>query len=155
MAPPAEKARLLTDILDRLGAPPESALAAFRIVTPSQLKTIDHTVITVGSHSHTHPQMSQVSDADLDIELRHSKHLLESWTGRPVHHFAFPSGDYDRRILLATESAGYLSSWTTEARYRSDEDERYRMPRLPVRGSSLGILSATMAFPQKGERRDG
>ena len=150
-APAAHKDGLLGDLLDRLGEPPPSSLEPFRIVSPAQLAALaadplTRDLVTIGSHSHTHPQMSQLDDASLERELRFSKELLEGWTGRRVEHFAFPSGDHDDRIVSATARAGYLSSWTTEAKFHRDDADRYRMPRVSADTASIGILSAKITL---------
>ncbi len=149
-----QKQQLLADLLGQLGQPPDSAIDAFRIVSSKQLGDLSRDpvaakLITVGSHTHTHPQMSQLDDAALDYELTHSKELLERWTGRPVRHFAYPSGDYDDRILNAMERNGYQSSWTTEPRFTSESDAPHQMPRVSVDAGTIGLLSAQITLAGK------
>ena len=50
-------------------------------------------LVTIGSHSKTHPLLSQCSNEDLNVEIVRSKKYLESLIKRPVRFFAYPSGD--------------------------------------------------------------
>jgi peptidoglycan/xylan/chitin deacetylase (PgdA/CDA1 family) len=92
----------------------------------------------VGSHSHTHPQLSQLSDEDLALELSLSKNLLERWTEKSVRHVAFPSGEYDDRVIRAVKGAGYESAWTTQTRLSRGTDDPYQMPRVPIADECIG-----------------
>jgi peptidoglycan/xylan/chitin deacetylase (PgdA/CDA1 family) len=128
---PDVRERDIADLARQLETP-TLALDRCRLVSPARLKALDPSLVTVGSHSHTHPQLSQVDDAALTAELVVSKQRLEEWIERPVRHFAFPSGDYSERVVQAVRDAGYASAWTTEARFRSKGDDLYRMPRVPI-----------------------
>ncbi|MBN2033243.1 MAG: polysaccharide deacetylase family protein [Deltaproteobacteria bacterium] len=71
--------------------------------------------IEVGSHSHTHPNLSKLDEVELERELRISKDLLESWTGRYVIHFCYPypSGDGNTSIFKCLRDVGYKTATTT------------------------------------------
>jgi peptidoglycan/xylan/chitin deacetylase (PgdA/CDA1 family) len=50
-------------------------------------------LVTVGSHTHTHPDLDTLARSDATAvrdELARSKELLEERLGRPVEHFAYP-----------------------------------------------------------------
>ncbi len=143
--PAAERPDLVAALVEALGEPPASALARCRITTPEQLSSLDPTLFGVGSHSHTHPQLSHLAEPELTMEARTSKTLLEGWTGRPVRHFAFPSGDYDRDVIRTVRSAGYAFAWTTEPRFLSTDSDPHRLPRVPVDDrASVAVLAAKL-----------
>lgn len=54
----------------------------------------------IASHSVTHSDLTQLSDAQLDYELRVSKEYLEN-LGLKVESFACPYGKYDERTIKA------------------------------------------------------
>jgi len=140
-----QQATLIHLAIEQLGDPSDAALAPFRPASPDQLRSLDPDIVAIGSHSHTHPQLSQLELGELTEELLISKDRLEKWTGRPIRHFAFPSGDYDVRVVEAIRAAGYRSAWTTEARFRSPADDPYRMPRVSIDDrASVSILAAKM-----------
>jgi peptidoglycan/xylan/chitin deacetylase (PgdA/CDA1 family) len=61
----------------------------------------------VGSHSRTHPQLTQLDDSELDRELRDSREECEQRLVCPCTSFAYPYGDLDRRVVAAVGVAGY------------------------------------------------
>ena len=64
----------------------------------------------VGSHTFSHPQLTQIDDDDLNRQLQRSKHDLESRLGADCTSLAYPYGDYDRRVVEATHRAGYAAA---------------------------------------------
>ena len=96
----------------------------------------------VGSHTHTHPHLSQVTDdRALRDELAESKATVEQRLGRPCTTLAYPYGDYDERVVAAAGAAGYAAAGTLPARlhsvralawprvgiYRVDDERRFRL----------------------------
>ena len=109
------------------------------------MRALDSALVTIGSHSHTHPQLSQLGGEHLTRELTLSENLLQEWIQRPVRHFAFPSGGYTNQTMQAVRDAGYASAWTTEARCRTGVDNHYRMPRIPIDDRApISVLAAKM-----------
>jgi peptidoglycan/xylan/chitin deacetylase (PgdA/CDA1 family) len=131
-------------LLARLGEAPADALRNLRLVSPQALASLSP-LVEVGSHSHTHPELSQLDEAEIAEELATSKRLLEQWTGRAVPHFAYPSGDHDGRVVAALRAVGYARGWTTEPRLRAAEEDPYRMPRIAIDDEApVSVLSAKM-----------
>jgi peptidoglycan/xylan/chitin deacetylase (PgdA/CDA1 family) len=54
--------------------------------------------IDFGAHTCTHPDLTGLSDALVEAEVRDSKDIIEHALGRPVSSFAYPFGRYDRRV---------------------------------------------------------
>ena len=61
----------------------------------------------IGSHTRTHPRLTELPDEALARELRESRDACESALGRPCRSLAYPYGDYDRRVIAAAADAGY------------------------------------------------
>jgi peptidoglycan/xylan/chitin deacetylase (PgdA/CDA1 family) len=57
----------------------------------------DSGLIRFGAHTLTHPDLSQVSREDIDMEVRGSKAIVEDAVGVPVDCFAYPFGRFDDR----------------------------------------------------------
>jgi peptidoglycan/xylan/chitin deacetylase (PgdA/CDA1 family) len=68
----------------------------------------------VGSHTKTHPDLTRLSDAELDDELAGSRLACERMIDRPCRSLAFPYGAHDRRVVAATERAGYAAAATAQ-----------------------------------------
>ena len=95
----------------------------------------------VGSHTRTHPHLTQIDDVALRDELVRSREEVEQRLGRPCPTIAYPYGDYDERVVAAAGAAGYSAAGTLPARlhgerllawprigiYHVDDGRRFRM----------------------------
>jgi peptidoglycan/xylan/chitin deacetylase (PgdA/CDA1 family) len=61
----------------------------------------------IGSHTCTHPRLTQLDDETLARELADSRAELERRLDRPCRTIAYPYGDVDDRVVEATRVAGY------------------------------------------------
>jgi peptidoglycan/xylan/chitin deacetylase (PgdA/CDA1 family) len=144
--PPEAQRETALSLISRMGEAPAEVVASLAMATPDQFPGLPATV-TVGSHSHTHPQLPQHTDPEIREELRTSRGLLEQWWGRPVVHFAFPSGDQDERVRGLVRAEGFASAWTTESRFRTARDEAFRMPRVAIDDEAAVAVLATRLTP--------
>lgn len=85
-----------------------------RWMTAGQLAEIVRRGIAVESHSHSHPFMSDLADAELDREFSLSRQILEQATGHPVIAFSCPGGRVTRRVVAAAARNGYRAVCTSE-----------------------------------------
>lgn len=63
--------------------------------------------VSIGSHSVTHPRLSECNDRQLSEELGGSKEYLEDLLGIEVASLSYPHGAVTRRVLDAARMAGY------------------------------------------------
>jgi peptidoglycan/xylan/chitin deacetylase (PgdA/CDA1 family) len=96
----------------------------------SQLRELNSVGVEIGSHSLTHPYLTRLAKHDLDEELNTSKSILEDELGKPVTSFAYPYGDYDRRVVDAVVEAGYACAFTTRHLYAPRECDVFQIPRF-------------------------
>lgn len=68
----------------------------------------------IGSHSLTHPHLTQIDAARMQREIAGSRTFLEDRLGVAVEHLCFPYGDYDAGCVAAAASAGYATAVTIE-----------------------------------------
>jgi peptidoglycan/xylan/chitin deacetylase (PgdA/CDA1 family) len=94
----------------------------------------------IGSHTVSHPHLTQVDDAALRDELIESKAEVERRLGR-CETLAYPYGDHDDRVVEAARAAGYAAAGTLPGRlprprplawprvgiYHGDDERRYRL----------------------------
>jgi peptidoglycan/xylan/chitin deacetylase (PgdA/CDA1 family) len=89
-------------------------------------------LVTVGSHTHGHADLSEVSEEDAQEEMRRSKALIEDNLQVPCRHFAYPwgvgSAGADRAARQLFDTAA-LDAWKTNRRGRTDP---HRLGRTPV-----------------------
>lgn len=64
-----------------------------RYITWEQLRELDNSgLITIGAHTRYHSDLTQVSSARAELEIRGSRDALEKFLGHPVTAFAYPGG---------------------------------------------------------------
>lgn len=92
-------------------------------------------LVTVGAHTHTHPDLITVSPAQVEAELAKPQALLQERVGLTPTHFCYPRARW-RPALEATVARYYRSAvigggdQATAAAFHP-----YRIPRLPIRRS--------------------
>jgi len=79
--------------------PSEADREAFDLAQWAELRSLDPAVITIGSHSMTHPILPRLSEPEIEIELRDSRRVLEARLDRRIDLFSYPNGDLDWRAL--------------------------------------------------------
>ena len=83
---------------------------------PDYLKKIVERGHEVGTHSKTHPKMSELTAAEIEEELKSSVAAIESVTGQKVKLFRPPFGDYDDKVITAAENLGlYTIQWNVDS----------------------------------------
>jgi peptidoglycan/xylan/chitin deacetylase (PgdA/CDA1 family) len=82
-------------------------IAEAQLMGPRHIREMRTRGIEFGSHGVSHRSLPLVSSDELEFELRRSKKAAEEVLGYPVQYFAYPYGEVDERVKLATISAGY------------------------------------------------
>lgn len=75
-----------------------------------QLKELVVAGWEIGSHSRTHPVLTEISDEELRDELHGSREDCETMLGAPCTSIAYPYGMEDERVIKATRQAGYSAA---------------------------------------------
>jgi peptidoglycan/xylan/chitin deacetylase (PgdA/CDA1 family) len=103
----------------------------------------------VGSHTCSHPRLSQLDDAAIAAELGESKRICEERIGAPCESLAYPYSDYDERAVRAAWAAGYRSAVTVPTRPASPLPLQW--PRVGVyQGESRRRLAARLRSRRLG-----
>lgn len=100
-----------------------------RPMTWDMLREMRRDGATIGSHSKTHAWLVHESPERVREELVESKAALERVLGEPVHHFAYPDGQFTVETVRAVARAGYQLACTT-CRHRDGRHPRLTLPRL-------------------------
>jgi peptidoglycan/xylan/chitin deacetylase (PgdA/CDA1 family) len=64
----------------------------------------------VGSHTRSHPHLTELDDDTLAEELEGSRADCEAQLGGPCASLAYPYGDTDARVIAAARRAGYVAA---------------------------------------------
>jgi peptidoglycan/xylan/chitin deacetylase (PgdA/CDA1 family) len=78
-----------------------------------QLREMAQAGMSVQSHSYSHPGLTGVSDERLRSELVDSRTALLNEMGPPEYVLCYPAGEYDKRVIEAAKSAGYVMAVAT------------------------------------------
>ncbi len=89
----------------------------------------------VGSHSRTHPSLTQLDDTSISDEVEGSRRDFEDRLGAPIRHFAYPYGHYDDRVRNAVHRCGYTAACSTHSGFNNVTTDRYGLRRLDIRGT--------------------
>ncbi len=154
--------------IDRwIGGPHESELTP---MSWPQLRELADHGWEIGSHTGSHPRLTQIDDAALESELTRSKAACERELRAPCTSLAYPYGDVDGRVVAAAARSGYAVAaalpgrlhaeeplrWPRIGVYWTDDDRRFRLkvsrPLRRVRQTALwDSLQALRDFGQRAK----
>jgi len=93
-----------------------------------------------------HTDLTTLDPAQVANDLTAARQMLQSTYGVPVNWFSYPSGDYDPTVTAAVRSAGYVGATTVNRGWATSQQDRFRLPRLPVTaGTTPSQLLAQIA----------
>jgi len=131
---PNSQRRRCCALLENQISLPQDALSE-RVLTWEQIHAMQQAGISFGSHTLTHPVVSQLAPQELEQELGSSKSLLEQKLGAPVLDFAFPFGkasDCSSAALDVLARCGYRSAATTVPGVNTPQVNPFELRRLQV-----------------------
>lgn len=81
-----------------------------------ELKSLSESgVFEIGTHSNTHPKMSELSASKIRLELTESIKIIENITGQKVELFRAPFGDYNDTLIEEAQKLGlYTIQWDVD-----------------------------------------
>lgn len=103
---------------DSLNGDPAAAL-----LTPGQILELHLRGFEIGSHSLTHPKLTEIPDEDAWEQISRSRMLLEILINAPVRSFSYPYGLMNTRLRSMVQEAGYdyaCGVYTGPARFSED-----------------------------------
>ena len=93
-------------------------------------------LVTIGSHTHNHYCLINLTKNEVAEEMSRSKEILESLLKKPVRHFAYPYGRTkeagDREFSLAKD-CGYETGVTTVNANIFPKSKVFSLPRLEIK----------------------
>ena len=66
----------------------------------------------IANHSLNHPNLPELSPADLEREIRDGRHILQDWFQQPVQGFCYPFGGFNPTVKQAVRTAGHIYART-------------------------------------------
>jgi peptidoglycan/xylan/chitin deacetylase (PgdA/CDA1 family) len=108
---------------------------AFDLANWRELRSLDPSIVTIGSHSMTHPILPSLSAPEIEAELRDSRRVIEAKLARPAEFFSYPNDDVDERSLAAVRRY-YRAAVLRNSPTRSDP---HMMPCMHLPTSVLAL----------------
>ena len=162
--PDETKESFLAGLPERLGVVLESDIAFAMHLSWDEVRTMSEAGIEFGSHTITHPVLSNVGPERLKDELVLSKSAIERETGAPVLVFAYPvgrRGNFNDASIAAVKEAGYsfAVSYDEGLAYQQsaiddrqpaisrEQTNRFTLPRIHVEADhSASLFRANLTF---------
>jgi len=101
------------------------------VMSWDELLGLDPKLITIGSHTVSHPMLSRCEAPQRELEIDHSQELLQQRLGRPVRHFCYPDADLDPDVVRRVQLR-YDSAVSCDGLIRPGGVDLFRLPRSPA-----------------------
>jgi peptidoglycan/xylan/chitin deacetylase (PgdA/CDA1 family) len=109
-----EQRRLLSnDVVDKLA---NKSTRFSRVLSKEDVIYLSKNGAEVGSHTHSHPILTNCDIPEMEFELRHSKKVLEDLCNSDIGIIAFPQGLYNEAVIQKSFEAGYEYLLLTDER---------------------------------------
>lgn len=148
---PEWKSKVLDSIMAEIVGD-ESSLADRFYLTKPQLNQMIDDGLAIGSHSHSHTLLSNLSIEQQELEIAESTRILQELTGNRLYRsFCFPYGgrqSYNGHTLSEISSASYRFGFSVESRDIEALDileNRFELPRYDCNEFPFG--KATVGEP--------
>jgi peptidoglycan/xylan/chitin deacetylase (PgdA/CDA1 family) len=86
---------------------------AEKLLSLEQVRGLPSGLVTIGSHTLTHPMLTQLEESAARQEIQDSRTKLEAMLDRQVKQFSFPFGAFNERLMEFCREAGYERAYTT------------------------------------------
>jgi peptidoglycan/xylan/chitin deacetylase (PgdA/CDA1 family) len=125
-------------------------LPSLPLLTWPQIAALHAQGFEIGAHSVTHGFLTQYPPDSLRQELCESRQVLEQKLGTPVTAFAYPQGDYSRRVVAAVRDAGYTTATTVDQGRALLHSDPLRLPRFLISGNTTPLVMRAFTVPAIG-----
>ena len=117
------------------------------MMTKEQLRELAESGMEIGSHTRTHPDLTTLSESELEKEISGSRKELEDHLGQEVLSFAYPYGRISTEAVNAVRQAGYFFACSARPGWYGSEKDPLRLRRVTIFShDSLGSFARKLAF---------
>ena len=140
--------RAVAELEARLSIGPDQGM----MLTWEQCRRMGQSGISFGTHTLTHPILSQTDPAEVKHEVATSTALIEARLGRRVRYFAYPDDDFCRVAVEAVEAAGIEAAFAGAHRVGPASVDRFTVWRRPWDLGPVSVFAAEMSGVLDGLR---
>lgn len=109
--------------------PPRAQMGSHAPLTWAQLRQLDGNLITIGSHTRTHPILPTLTEPMLQDEIAGSRLALEEKLDRRVDLFSYPNGANNPAVVEMARRH-YRAAVTTRQGLVVQGSDRFLLPRI-------------------------
>ena len=117
-------------------------------ITEKQILTLLANGLDLQSGGHTGDDLRSLTNAQLELELKQSRKLIEEYTSRPVVAIAYPMGGVNLRTMDKAAESGYLFGIGSAPTRTFSRGELLKMPSYLI---SSSMTAGDVAAIVKGE----
>ncbi len=151
--PENEKFFRIREIAESLEvAIPKRPTREFAPVTWEQAREMDKSVMSIESHTVTHPILPNVDEIQLVYELTQARARLEKILERRVEHFCYPNGSLDENVQKAVMNAGYKTAVTTEYGFNNGRSNPFLLKRVDANPNIANFAQSVSGFENFRQR---
>lgn len=114
--------------------PPSAEIDRHAPMTWDQLRGMDESLITIGSHTRSHPILPTLTESMLLDEIAGSRMALEEKLHRTVDLFSYPNGANDPGVV-GVARRHYRAAVTTRQSLVTKDSDPFLLPRVPAADS--------------------
>jgi peptidoglycan/xylan/chitin deacetylase (PgdA/CDA1 family) len=103
-----------------------------RVMSVEQLRSLQSRLVTVGSHSLTHMDLTKLTESNARREIAESRKELQRILEREVMLFSFPYGAFNDTLIQYCREAGYERVFTTLPKLALRDEEEFALGRMVV-----------------------
>jgi len=126
------------------------ALPSLPLLTWPQLAELQERDFEIGAHSVMHGFLTQYPPDALRREVVESRDAIEHELGSSAGTFAYPQGDYSRRVVASVISAGYAAAVTVDQGRATLHSDPFTLPRLLVSNNTTPAMMKAFVAPTIG-----
>jgi len=133
---PGEREKAVSRILQRLDLRERKhSSSAFDPLSPEDVMRLSSSpLITIGSHTHCHSILTQLTPPEIRKTIQQSLGLLREWANKTIAHFSYPNGDYNRAVLDIVKEFGMKTAVTTRQGRWTTATNFLEIPRIGIGG---------------------
>ena len=130
--------------------PQPSDIPSFEMLNWHEVEELHHAGFFIECHTHTHPDMRTLSQAQMEDECGTADELIEKHLGRRPDYFAYPFG-YHGKLSREFARKRYQGTVTTELRMLGQLEDKAAIPRLDSYYlNSTAVLRNIDSLPVRG-----
>lgn len=108
-----------------------SRLDGEKFISPKEITTLAKN-FDIQAHTHTHPDLTQLTPNQIAFEISHNQQQLEAYLQKKPDYFAYPFGSFNQAAINAVKKSQYRAAFTTVPGFVSASDGLFKIKRICI-----------------------